>query len=303
MSFAREPRLTPTYEIGLKLTRAKNHLEELREKANAFFGLTAPPGERPVKPYTTRTEDDSQTGQRIVHLTLYKWVPHDWSLLVGEIAHGLRSALDNIAWALACRELERRGIVDPSPSIPTSFPILRFDPENLPQGRKQKTTDRLKSTWGRKVADLAEVDVALIDQFQPYKSPDPASDPLWLLSIMNNVDKHQRMTLAVAAVSILGLKVGFGPNPTEVAFNSEGLYTGPLQHRAGVQLLRYSLTGRNASEVKVDPEPTFAIQLSQASFPPGTDVIDTLDRIVAAVELVYNCFAWRVNPRSIYNNP
>lgn len=98
-----------------KLAHAKRHIGESRTAIDLFF---EDKGHRP----RLRADLDSASGY---HVLCIKSVPNlgplteDISLLVGDGAHDLRSALDHIAWQLACQ------FAGGSPANPTRvfFPI------------------------------------------------------------------------------------------------------------------------------------------------------------------------------------
>lgn len=103
----------------------------------------------------------------------------EWSITLGEIAHSLRSSLDNLAYALA--RLKKDPPNDPRE---ISFPIF------------QKQTDFNKKARIR-IKQFPNDALALIQRIQPFnrERPDvlgkPQEDPLVLLQWLNNVDKHQ----------------------------------------------------------------------------------------------------------------
>lgn len=108
----------------------------------------------------------------------------NFGILVGECIHNLRSALDNLAFALA------RLHCDP-PSKPEliSFPI--FEDEN----------DFNSSKSYRGLSQLSPDASALIEKLQPFhrKHPNiqgaPAEDPLVILQNIDNINKHRIPTV------------------------------------------------------------------------------------------------------------
>ena len=102
-----------------------------------------------------------------------------WGLLLGECAHNMRSALDNLAYALA--RLHKDPPMSPGQ---ISFPIFTDRKRFEESGRKN-----LKAL-PKKAADL-------IEQLQPFQrnvtsgTGLPESDALNLLQQINNFDKHR----------------------------------------------------------------------------------------------------------------
>jgi hypothetical protein len=111
----------------------------------------------------------------------------DWGLVLGECAHNLRSALDNLAYALA--RLRR----DP-PDNPRkiAFPICVSKAEFAK--RRRGNLDQMP----------AEA-VSVIEALQPFQRdrPDvegtPESDALVLLQRLNNMDKHRVPSVVLLA--------------------------------------------------------------------------------------------------------
>jgi hypothetical protein len=101
--------------------------------------------------------------------------------VVGDIVHNARSALD-----LLVADLTSLPIDSPDRKR-TQFPIL----------------DRPDTFEVQKVSYLngvADEDIAIIEQYQPFQADDPLQDPLQILSTLNNADKHRHLHI-VSAVS------------------------------------------------------------------------------------------------------
>jgi len=92
------------------------------------------------------------------------------SVILGEVIHDLRSALDNVAWQLA---VQNRG--DGAVSRRTSFPICTSETE-FDTGRTQARLEH-----------IAPEHVGVIRDCQPF---DPAH-PLARLARLSNTDKHR----------------------------------------------------------------------------------------------------------------
>jgi hypothetical protein len=134
--------------------------------------------------------------------------PAEWSLMIGEAAHNLRAALDNLAWALATRYPRVR---HRQPFERTAFPVfLVGHTKRLRPGRRKVP---IRSFWGGRRGDgtdlIQSIDRrfwARIESFQPYKRGNGGRlSPLFLLEELNNTDKHR--LLAVLATSVAGMHV------------------------------------------------------------------------------------------------
>lgn len=151
-----------------RINRAKKHLNVLNREIRAFITSN---------PYRCVIKKDPQDGINIFYPYLIKKFPAAWGLLIGEVAHGLRAALDNIAWSLA---VERDSL--------TVFPIFLKENSGF--------TSRLKRLRDDIWADVKAV--------QPYNRPDGEKrrHPLWILSIIDNIDKHRIILPSVTKIYI-----------------------------------------------------------------------------------------------------
>jgi hypothetical protein len=126
----------------------------------------------------------------------YQGLPiEDISMQVGECAHNLRSALDNMAYALA-----RLKIDPPIAPWQIAFPIFsdkkEFDAK-WPKAKFEKF--------------FAPEVISSIINIQPYNRQggaegSPKFDPLYLLSNLNNADKHRLPNLVVLAQQKIDFK-------------------------------------------------------------------------------------------------
>jgi len=151
--------------IRLKIERAKMHVVELDQRINAF--ANEKPYEIGAKPHRI---------PQIRHTTLYiksaKPVPEDLSVIIGDVVHNLRSALDHLAWQL----VEAGG---GSPSKDTFFPICWGS--NAAQ-QYASATGKGEIKRMRTGADK------LLLAVQPYMSGD---DTLWHVHELDRFDKHR----------------------------------------------------------------------------------------------------------------
>src|SRR5579864_2883200 len=147
----------------LKTTRAKEHLDDLRERLRRF---------REDNPITIEREDDLGNQRHILRLKV-KDIPEKFPLIVGDFLYCMRSSLDQLVWCLA--QTKR-----PYPRN-TQFPIL-----DKPNDHRIK-----KCTCGVPAAAVAE-----IKRLQPYTGQNPAAVKahlLFRLNLLCNIDKHRRI--------------------------------------------------------------------------------------------------------------
>src|SRR5579864_4919392 len=133
-----------------KLDRSLEHLNSLKEHAEGFFGKDF------YGVYRLHGETNSQRTKHLFRVELLQPLPLlEWGVIVGDAVHCLRSALDQLAYALS---------VDPDGN--TAFPIWRTEKDWVTQAPAQ--------TWG-----IPEPLIAAINKTQPYHRGDAAhSHPL-----------------------------------------------------------------------------------------------------------------------------
>jgi hypothetical protein len=176
----------PSYQRDLgsaraKLGHAKRHVAELHSIIDLFFEDR---GHRPK----LKADLDSASGYHVLRI---RSVPdldpliEDISLLVGDVVHDLRSALDHVAWQLA-NQFFGGTVVKPTQIY---FPIC--DPK---PGRAHKSP-----------SFLDPVDWLILHEFQPCKGLNGRADSwdgdyihqLSQLQKMSNQDKHRRLSIVL----------------------------------------------------------------------------------------------------------
>lgn len=165
----------------LKHSRAKRHIETL-ESILREFGDS--------KPYRiTGKFDPEQRALIITAETLHKPDTSDWGVLLGDIVHNLRSALDHLVWQLALLSGSKTG-------NHLQFPIERTGAGYWSCGKKGEP-----STREHRLRGVAERYRAVIDEAQPYRAgPHAGAHSLAILSYLSNVDKHRFIHPAFSAI-------------------------------------------------------------------------------------------------------
>jgi hypothetical protein len=147
----------------LKTARAKEHLDDLRERLRVF---------REDKPITVSREDDLKNQMYTVRLKV-KDIPEKFALVVGDFLYCVRSSLDQLIFALSQLTVDY--------PVGTQFPIL-----DAPDDAK----------IGRMTRGVPTPAVRLIKHLQPYTGQNPAAVKahlLWRLNLLCNIDKHRRI--------------------------------------------------------------------------------------------------------------
>lgn len=175
MRFLGSPR--PKVERAIEQLQALNtEVLELRKRPNPF----------------TQVVQREIDGSHHIFRLYPAWEPGAqgrWAVIVGEIVHDLRSALDHLVW-------EGIQLSDGKPDRDHAFPFRKSEPS---EGFAQWATRTWRSKDGRKrhgkLYGLDEAAIELIERCQPYQGGDTPKllahlDALW------QCDKH-RMLLPV----------------------------------------------------------------------------------------------------------
>lgn len=156
---------------GLKLERAGEHLGALGAAIAAYSAL---------KPYQAIKEPDADGKGYALKFRLDPPIPSSLSLLVGDAAHNMRSALDHLVWQLVMANGQ-------TPDEQTMFPISRD------VGFAGDRAAFLKQKQGA-IGKCAPAVQAEIEALQPYHLGDAAKhDPLWIVHDLDRIDKHREV--------------------------------------------------------------------------------------------------------------
>lgn len=217
-----------------------------------------------------------------------------WGAIIGDIVHGFRSALDQLAWELSVSHQAAKGVVPPAGRIPWGdpwrdiwFPICLTP--NAWEGVASK--------------HLWAMDPALVASLKPLQpfctgKDAPEREPLAVLQELWNIDKHRHLHLVNATVELVDV-VSVNPFPdlppdplTELEFkivSQRG--PGPLVGRAEVG--RASFIRKPGGLVAVSHphmhmEPDIAVDVAfEEGYPAyGGGVLHTLGQIRETVEAI-----------------
>jgi hypothetical protein len=151
--------------VHLKLARAGRHLDALRAKVEAFRARE-PIGFR----HTTEPGDDGSEVHQL-WAQVREQPPVEWSVIIGDVLHNLRSALDHAVWAMA-------------------DPADRYDRAQFPIYSSEEDYRRNADTLLRGVSPRRR---ELIEGEQPFRWPEESRHfhHLAALRQMSNDDKHR----------------------------------------------------------------------------------------------------------------
>jgi hypothetical protein len=149
---------------NMKVARAVQHLTDLESHIRLWFTS------KPVTIEPTVSDDRLRLELR---LRVHTPPPAlEWSLILGDCFHALRSALDACVWELAHLD----GATPPKPRQ-LAFPVCRT-PSEWSQARE------------RKLQTVPDAFADRIEMYQPYHADD-GKHPLACLSDLDNCDKHR----------------------------------------------------------------------------------------------------------------
>jgi hypothetical protein len=224
-----------------------------------------------------------------------------WGVLIGDIVHNLRSALDQLAWELSINY--QRSL--PTPLVP--LPIKG----RLRGGHWRRVQFQVSPTpyhWTENSKkSLRLIDQRLLPKFedeQPYKlGRQYQRHWLWLLNELWNSDKHR--LVAITAMYTAPKKFRLLPPPSgsmnTQQFAAEFDVTMPRfesagRYRNGLKIGRFHAVRRNprvnqpAVDFNIEAIIEVGIKFKKVAPTYGEGVLNSLERLSAEVERVLNSF-------------
>jgi hypothetical protein len=164
------------YGVVYKIEWAAQHLQRLHAEIGRYLN-----GEQGITPLRNHQADGETILFEIPNLGT---PPEALSLVVGDILHNLRSALDYLAWQLV---LANGG----TPNEHTQFPI-----------HDSRLTSSGKSRAVQIAGGVGAAVIPLLEGLQPYLHAHSAkSHPLSILKRLSNIDKHRRLHVVRGATT------------------------------------------------------------------------------------------------------
>ncbi len=164
-------------QIRLKIERAKKHTRDLDAEMCDF---------RAAHPYRFRSDYDVDTREKVYKVDIQSDTPAVLSLIIGDIIHNLRSALDHLAWKL----IIANGKTPKSGPGGTQFVIRDSSAKPKPGGIAV-------------IEGISPDAQKIVDSIQPYNT---GNDSLLILNQLDIVDKHQLMLVTAFALSSMTIK-------------------------------------------------------------------------------------------------
>lgn len=166
----------------LKLDRAQKHFDELQAEIGRYAMRRPYRAERVRQPH----------GQRHIWRYVIRFTEQpdpNLALVIGDIVHNLRSALDHLAVAMSDKAHRSRA----------SFPIESRDLwEKDPKGTFLVPDDEARERFKEATRGMTPEAVALVKEMQPYNSGDKAPvNALSIIGTIDNADKHREIAKPV----------------------------------------------------------------------------------------------------------
>jgi hypothetical protein len=159
----------------LKLSRAGVHANALQAAVNSVGeGGTGNPT------ITTRAVYFPRRRGFAITIVAVDPLPASWALMLGDVAHNLRSALDNLAWALVTRGTSPPDALSRGRRTKVYFPLCRDRPT-------------FNAALPTKLPGVRRSDIAIVRRAQPFRRGTRRGhyQALTVLADLNNADKHR----------------------------------------------------------------------------------------------------------------
>lgn len=244
----------------LKVDRARRHLVDLQLQV-ATWRVAAP-----APTFTVEALDDGHA--HVVRVVEVPDVPVEWSLVLGDVVHNLRSALDLLAWQAV---IAGGG----SPSKRTAFPVFS---RNVNDVGDKGVTVALKGAAPRLVESIR--------RFQPFNRCETRealrNDALWVLHNLDIEDKHH--LLVVCAAVLRGITHNLPPEAVGCTV------TVTLQPASdGAEVLRFSNLPEPLPSMDLDPSGQFDVWVGETDETAYVSISD-LDLLMTQVAEVIDAF-------------
>jgi hypothetical protein len=257
----------PLDSCRLKIHRAQEHLHALDAEIRAFIDR---------RPYGIVGHFNPQKSRYIFVVRVFEEPPARFGLLIGDVLHNAASALDHLAWALVCH----------AHSTPiegqTGFPVFADRKKwNGPRGGE----------W--MMEGMFDTHRAEIERLQPYhKGIQGRIDPLYLLKVLWNVDKHR--VLHTTAATAVAAGANFVPERGVKQIVDTGINIGTYIEDAEVGWAEIVLEGEDPPKVYMESSTSLDVAFSESGTAKGRItgfyVSSTLGDMLKEVQRVYELF-------------
>jgi hypothetical protein len=240
--------------VEMKFQRAREHAAELERRVREFLEST---------PFEVYEEEEQATGDLVTRVRVHRQPPPELSLIIGDIVHNARTALDHLAWQL----VRANGV---QPEEKTAFPIA-WSKDSFPSYAKKCLKGVNKKTF------------AAVEELKPYRGGD---ERFWRLHRLDIEDKHHLLIPVGAAHRNVVLSMSFlGHEDTPPAeFPPLALKPADRQYplQDGAVVFRVMKAAREADETSFRSQYglTFEVAFGDGLIIAGEPVVPTLAKLV-----------------------
>jgi hypothetical protein len=249
----------------IKADWAKRHIRHLEGSYNIF---------KNSDPYTVFTDKDPETGDHLKRVRIHHQPPIEWGCIVSDAIHNLRSSMDVLVYqfllASKCK-----------PSDTVGFPIW-------------ESRDAMKTAGHGEIQRCSEAAMDVIKAAEPYKG---GKGPLWLLTRLNNADKHKLLIPVWGALTHIERDVttSLGKFLPRTNFGSPRIhfiepapaFRSPLND--GAELYRVPVD--KLDQMDMHPKFVFEIAFGEGEIAKREPLIKTLNDFAHAVDGVIASFS------------
>ncbi len=195
--------------------------------------------------YRIVKEHDAKA-RRTAYVARISSIPDNWSELVSDAVHGLRSALDHLAFALnekGCADTHNGASLPAKDANASAFPIFGNESN---EGKPMDGEHAFRSAVGT-YRHIPAGALSRIEELQPYQRGDDfRRDPLWAIHALSRVDKHRIDLEITASQPSMDIARAYIPETSDAAIGIGGpVYDG--------KELTYWVTPEGADEPDLDP--------------------------------------------------
>lgn len=256
------PKLNGAYA---KIRRANHHLSQLHASIEEW-GSAEENDHVPTFDY-----DPSQNR---LEFMLHKVKPDDinWSLIIGDVVHNLRSALDHLIFQLALLNGH------PVEKCRKSAFLVCID-----EASYKESSRRIQGL-------VSPTALAMIQVLQPYKAAaetgkDPRKSNLWIISQLDIIDKHR--TLVIAAKNFRASSISYAVNEEEPMIIEAVDTWKPLVDGAKIATIDFSGAGiQHKGKVRVKAQTEVQIFFNETGC--GCDGLTVEDALRPCIRFVWD---------------
>ncbi len=265
-----------------RIGRSREHLKTLTDEI-ASIEAAARRGDI----HSVTGDKDSVPGYDISRLKILKPLPlARWGILVGDVVHQARAALDNLIELLNIREMGH-------PLPKTYFPVYK-DRDTYLYGALRKNGKRSGPGF-QKAGKVGRDAAALIESFQPYhRGDDYVRDPLWVLHGLWIMDKHHNTAIVAIGARVDDARPLFRTTdggPITVYGMPEIIAPRSFPIEDGAEIVRIRIRHGPNTEVAVEHDITLGILLGEGQPGERSYLISKLHECIKRADEILGAFA------------